>query len=864
VIFIKQQGAAVSREHIAMPPASYETLPKDEDLESYESEDEDQDESVAHRLVPFLVESRDGFAVAQKAALQVACWTTLYSAIAMFFHRQSLSEMGFSISSILCNMLFIVGSDLGSTLSGMFYGIIGSFWALLVNWIFLGFFPGGYTGENTSVYYIGLAVIFIYTFLFIALKVPETMRFWALISFTGGYAMNLVNPADNSENLSSAWHMNEKGYAENAFILYILGGALALLVFAIPYLTSLKQSQTRVVRVAKDMADLIQETVKYYSRSKKTLKIYDIKEDFQNLGRRLKEADSLGSNSWYESCGKSTRRAMTLKLFNLQKSLMEYGEPLLEVVIDEDFKSSHTMMMSKMKAPMLKVVDSTMSIVSKLIAATEDGVIDDRERQDLQDEMGDMPRLVEALQQQVEQASKMVGRDGHKAIQDETLGEHYVSLTICRMAQLVLDEAEKFLHPEGDLEDDWSESLKSSFTNLVNYDRGDIKWAARSSICLLVNFLIGVYGWCDAEAIEAWEKDKLSSQEPVCVISKYTSGLASINVVLMSRYSAGTIKAALDRVAAVVFASVVGTLGFTALGWCSDGYRIATIIAVFFVTWGFMYLKYDGSGDTAGIAQRLAAITVASLMADCSNDASTATTFSGKFHELSDIIIGVLVMNIFDMMFGEEPAAGQAITLLTKTVTDFQEVFKAYIDGQVQHDELKKKMGAIESQLSEVVSLCATASMEPRFWRMSFNSTLMTNVTDTYKILCNQLLKTSRVLDDDKKMLLDNLPCFNSLRNDIVFPCLDSTTDMVLATILRDQRKIPDLVVVPVKSDGELTVMLVNDLNNLGNVKTQDREGEMHLNPVSRCCAMTTMMQSMVNAMRTLQKDCVSQKLMTG
>ena len=29
-----------------------------------------------------------------------------------------------------CNMLFTVGSDLGSTLSGMFYGIIGSFWAL--------------------------------------------------------------------------------------------------------------------------------------------------------------------------------------------------------------------------------------------------------------------------------------------------------------------------------------------------------------------------------------------------------------------------------------------------------------------------------------------------------------------------------------------------------------------------------------------------------------------------------------------------------------------------------------------------------------------------------------------------------------
>ena len=31
------------------------------------------------------------------------------------------------------------------------------------------------------------------------------MRFWALISFTGGYAMNLVNPADNGEPKSSLW-----------------------------------------------------------------------------------------------------------------------------------------------------------------------------------------------------------------------------------------------------------------------------------------------------------------------------------------------------------------------------------------------------------------------------------------------------------------------------------------------------------------------------------------------------------------------------------------------------------------------------------------------------------------------------------
>eukprot|EP00438_Fugacium_kawagutii_P006495 Skav236810 [mRNA] locus=scaffold80:84417:96749:+ [translate_table: standard] len=162
---------------------------------------------------------QDGFALSQKAALQVACWTTFYSAIAMYFHRSTMESWGLPMASILCNMLFTVGNDLGSTLAGMFYGIIGSFWALLTNWLFLGFFPGGYRGEplvqpdekpqptsgnqKASIFWIGLAVIWIYTFLFIALKVPETMRFWALISFTGGYAMNLLNPADNGEDVSS-------------------------------------------------------------------------------------------------------------------------------------------------------------------------------------------------------------------------------------------------------------------------------------------------------------------------------------------------------------------------------------------------------------------------------------------------------------------------------------------------------------------------------------------------------------------------------------------------------------------------------------------------------------------------------------
>jgi len=42
-------------------------------------------------------------------------------------------------------------------------------------------------------------------------------------------------------------------------------------------------------------------------------------------------------------------------------------------------------------------------------------------------------------------------------------------------------------------------------------------------------------------------------------------------------------------------------------------------------------------------------------MADCSNEASTPATFSGKFHELSDIIIGALE-KIWDVRCLKSPA----------------------------------------------------------------------------------------------------------------------------------------------------------------------------------------------------------------
>ncbi|CAJ1348674.1 unnamed protein product [Effrenium voratum] len=628
------------------------------------SEDEGE-ETFVDRKLTFLSEARDGFVVAQKTSLQVACWTTVFSAFAVVVNRHELSAKGFPPSSILCNVLFTVGSDLGSTLNNIYYGVIGTFIAWITNWTFLGFFPDAYTGENDSVFWLALAVIFLYTFAVTLCKINETVRFWALLNFTGGYAMDLVNPSVNGENLSGNFKLNYLGTAENAFILYLIGAALAFIIFLIPPITSLYRSQNRVVVIMKEMSDLIKRVHHYYSGNTQTLECNYIKEDFKILRARLAEAENYGVSSWYESCGRSKKRYMMLKLVHLIKDLMEYAEPLLEVISKEDFKESHTIMMRYVRSPLGKVLNCTMDIVQKLIAAAEDGDIDQDERNHLEEDISRMPALVEHVQNKVVEATREFGS---KRIQDEVLGEHYMVLTICRMAQLTMDEAKEFF-VEGSVDDDIASAFRNSIKGLCHFNQGDLKWALRSSVCLLVNFMIGFIGWCAAENLV---QVAAGEEKPVCFIRRYTAGLANINVVLLSRYGGGTLKAALDRVSAVVLASVVGQVGYVAFGWCTDTSRILTLISVFLVSWIFMYLNFDGDSNTASIAQRLAAITVSSLMADCSDKSSTASTYSGKYHDLSEIIIGVIVMNLFDMIVGDESAQIQASERLTEAVKGYE------------------------------------------------------------------------------------------------------------------------------------------------------------------------------------------------
>lgn len=773
--------------------------------------------------------------------------------IAVYYRRSTLTEKGFSASLILCNVLFQVGSDMGSTVKNIYYGLIGQVIAWFVYWVFMGFFPEGYDGENTGVLYAALAVISLFTFGLIFLKIDETVRFWALISFTGGFAMNMVKPGVENEHSTGGFKLDYRGTAENGIILFVVAGVLSTLIFAIPPILSLDRGQKRVVIVLKKLKQNIQELNTYYARDTAGLDIVSIKENFALLTKELEEAEAYGQASWYESLGSSSRLLLTTKLTSLIRDLIETARPLFNIVAEEDFGPSHSAMMKHIKTPMTNVVDSTIRMVEMLIDACEDGSVSKDEKANLKAEIDKMPGLVDALQQKVKAAQ---GGVGNKKIQEEVLGEHYVVLTICYLAQMVQDQSKFFINYKG------REGLMgcgNPLLGLFTYDKGDIRWAATATLCLLVNFFIGYRGWCDDAALEAYEANP-TGEAPVCFINKYTAGLANINVILMSRYSGGTLKAALERVAAVVFASVVGQIGFVALGWCADSTRMLTVVVVFFVTWGFMYFTYDGSESSKGIAQRLAAITVSSLMSDCSDESGTAVTYSSSYHSLSEIILGVLVMTLFDTLFGDKPAATQAAEALEDAVEGYRKVFIRYFNGEIDDTQLSGALAEPQADLAEAKSAAGFAVMEPRFWRPTFNNTLYETVIAAYETFFAELNKINRVLEDDKGLLLDALPCYHRLKAQM-FGILDQTTGFVVASIRRDGEELHRLATEKSMIEPTVIGMLVNDMNGQREEpKLKNRDGEMPVVADSRRSAVATMIQSLEKGMGTLQRACVKAK----
>jgi len=233
-----------------------------------------------------------------------------------------------------------------------------------------------------------------------------------------------------------------------------------------------------------------------------------------------------------------------------------------------------------------------------------------------------------------------------------------------------------------------------------------------------------------------------------------------------SAAAASTLSSALDRVAAVVLASLAGQLVYVLFGWPTIQSKIATVICVFFLVEACMFVAYSG-GSNAAIGTRLAATIMLFACKWSSIKGATYQSYSDNFHGLYDIVFGVGFITIVDMIFGDPPASGRAVVGLKSAIRDYLELLKEYLTSDMGSDECCKRVAAILDEISAARDLSSTAVAEPNLWRQPWHPVCFDKMCATFTGACNQLDNLARQADREKG-ILSKFQSYGAICNELI------------------------------------------------------------------------------------------------
>lgn len=253
-----------------------------------------------------------------------------------------------------------------------------------------------------------------------------------------------------------------------------------------------------------------------------------------------------------------------------------------------------------------------------------------------------------------------------------------------------------------------------------------------------------------------------------------------------------------------------------------------------------MYVNYQG-GSFASIGQRLAAMTVYSIMVPCSDEANTQHTYSSSYHGIGEIIIGVLLMTVIDVVFGDRPSAEVAAEAQLEAVDEFQEALKEYMNDSANADETNVAVAQIEVKLKNAATASADAMFQPTFWRRPWDAEFFQSINSYYFDLCAHLKNLTQSVGDRKKILFVPLQSYPLVQQEMA-ECIDFTSDMARAALKHKIKHIEEYMgrsrKAPVLKIKKQLIAELNKVSSLEEYRSRDEQGS---NLAHRCVTVSEM-----------------------
>jgi len=726
-------------------------------------------------------------------AVRVAVWVAAMSTFAMVYDRSDLTAAGFDASTIIAyGVLFQIGPNFGTTISNCAFGLIGTMLAAFCFWVLYGFMPGGYhhcppggngtltlttcpdgslygggIQDNVDAWWIGTIVVSVVTLAAMFLNVNGSLRFFFLYNLMT-WAMRFLNPYAGTEGISINFEIEFKGSAINCVILYALAACISILIVALPYPLGPKKalcmSQDKLKEAVEKFFEMNDDLFEYYHGNVDNMIILDIRRQLVDVKELMTEAGSFVSAAWYESCGWSSRYATTKKVIELMNQIITLIGPMFDIAHKEDFAESHVTMMAALEDRLQDVIKNLRDLVYRVQDGALDGTFDNKEKAGINEDIAELTKMRHELTKIAITATDQVCPG--QTVSRETAGElamcYVAGLTareVCTQSATLIDMGGATACAE------YKAAMKDVFAPASI--KTNAKWAARVTLQLFICFVLGYKGTCSTET--------LPGTEP-CFVNPYDANIVGTVVILMVVGGSLSMSSAKERIAAVVIAACTGQFSYVILGWCGTTHKAQSVVVIFFVVLIFMYVSFAG-GPNAGIGSRLAAIATAWLLTACSNDNLTYKNYSGYFHSISGLFVGVAIMIVVDLMFGDTPPAKQARVKIIQAMEDYQDLCSNFFETQMTKAEVFAEVTKIETLISEASAKSKDAVTNPSLFEHPWRANYFDAVAKDFGKLCSLLRNLAEQADDEG----DRSDVFDSLKTkDVVCQELSYELDIII------------------------------------------------------------------------------------
>jgi len=388
-------------------------------------------------------------------------------------------------------------------------------------------------------------------------------------------------------------------------------------------------------------------------------------------------------------------RALMDSHLGLMNNVYDRLRAILIIAQSEDFGTSHTAIMSKIRKASMRVAIATRDLMIAVTKAATDGDIDAKEKEHLTGLISDAKAAVKDLAKAFDGA-----RRSQKTVSTDLLGENYFVLTISAYARLVIDYSEMMIStpPQGA---GFGASLVSGLTSTWDMsamtDRFNLNFTMVHFIALVISWLWSVY-------VDNWGGG--------CVITA---------VFLMSPAVCPDVQAFLNVLNAVILAVVAGTLVFQ---WtCGSGFGDYILPFAALLLWAIGLYGYFAKSVFLLPCLVFVALTPFRWITSCpTGDISAGAR--GLWAGMVSFVIAIVFVCGCQYLLGVDRANNLATESLDKAFEGLQNAFKAFWG----HKDATEPMAPVAGDLGAGAGYSGSAKIEPRMWRNPWKAGLYSDM----------------------------------------------------------------------------------------------------------------------------------------